>query len=136
MSSTRRASYDAKIYSFRLMWPPPWQLYAPPYGYPPPKSELKMLESLKEELELEREALSQEIENIEKRIEGLTKIIEEGGSLTAAPTGTTSTWGPAPYEPTLTVEREREMLERRAESLERQIDAAKKLEELSKENNV
>lgn len=131
MSSTRRASYDAKIYPFRLMWPPPWQLYAPPYGYPPPKSELKMLESLKEGLEFERAALSQEIENIEKRIEKLTKIIEEGGSLTAAPT-----WGPAPYEPTLTVEREREMLERRAEILERQIDAAKKLEELSKENNV
>lgn len=35
-----------------------------------------------------------------------------------------------------TLEREREMLERRAESLERQIYAAKKLEELSKENNV
>jgi len=34
------------------------------------------------------------------------------------------------------VEQEREMLERRGESLERQIDAAKKLEELSKENNV
>jgi hypothetical protein len=34
------------------------------------------------------------------------------------------------------VEQEREMLECRGESLERQIDAAKKLKELSKENNV
>jgi hypothetical protein len=34
------------------------------------------------------------------------------------------------------VERERDMLEHRAESLERQIDAAKRLEELSKENKV
>ena len=96
-----------------------------------------MLESLKEELEFEREALSQEIENIEERIEELTKIVEEGGSVTAAPTRTTHTWEPAPYEPTLTVEREREMLESSAESLERQTYAVKKmLEELSKENNV
>jgi len=97
--------------------------------------ELKMLQSIKEELEYERESMNQEIEQIEERLDELAKIIEEEPSV-ARSRPTAYSWLPVPYPLALSEEQEREMLKGMAESLERQIDAAKKrLKELGEESN-
>jgi len=97
--------------------------------------ELKMLQSIKEELECERESINQEIERIGERLEELAKIIEEEPSV-ARSRPTAYSWPPVPYPLALSEEQEREMLKGMAESLERQIDAAKKrLKELREESS-
>lgn len=119
---------------YSALWSRSWWNY-PIYSSPPLETEIKMLESYREELEYEKEEINQEIEDVDARIDELAKLMEEGEDLTSPFFRASTLWSPYPPGTAVTREKELSTLENIEQGLVLQLEIVKKrLTELGEED--